>query len=140
VLTTDAHGIIRSANQAVETIIGRPAVELVGQRISGVFPVMRPPVGAKRVLDPSPIPLELAHRARPEAEEQILRCTGAPLVDTYQNLIGSLFIVQDITALKKLSPEAEPETAPAPDLQRRPNVPEIVGFLGRSRGCCTSWS
>ena len=132
VLTTDAQGMIRSANQAVEQIIGRPAAELVGQRISQVFPVLRPPVGAKRVLDPSPIPLELSHRARPNAEEQILRCTGAPLVDTYQNLIGSLFIVQDITALKKLAPETEPESTPAKGLQPRPNVPEIVGFLGRS--------
>src|SRR5205823_613615 len=125
VLTTDAHGISRSANQAVETIIGRPAAELVGQRISEVFPVLRPPVGAKRVLDPSPIPLELTHRARPDAEEQVLRCTGAPLVDTYQNLIGSLFIVQDITALKKLSAELAPETDPAPEQKLRPNVPDI---------------
>jgi PAS domain S-box-containing protein len=131
VLTTDAHGVIRSANEAVQGIIGRPAADLVGQRVSDVFPVMRPHVGPKRLLDPSPVPVELAHRSRPDAEEQILRCTSAPLVDTYQNLIGALFIVQDVTALKKLSAEAEPETPPA-DADRRPNVPEIVGFLGRS--------
>src|SRR6185312_1335053 len=52
VLTTDAQGVIRSANQAVEAIIGRPASELVGQRVSDVFPVMRPHTGAKRLLDP----------------------------------------------------------------------------------------
>jgi two-component system response regulator PilR (NtrC family) len=132
VLTTDADGVIRSTNQAVETIIGRPTNELVGRRISEVFPVLRPSVGAKRLLDFGPIPMEMAHRARPDAEEQTLRCTGAPLTDTYQNLIGSLFILQDVTALKKLSPEAEPE--PTPDeLERRAKVPQIVGFLGHSQ-------
>jgi PAS domain S-box-containing protein len=135
VLTTDADGVIRSTNQAVETIIGRPANELVGRLISEVFPVLRPSVGAKRLLDFGPIPMEMSHRARPDAEEQTLRCTGAPLTDTYQNLIGSLFILQDVTALKSLSPETDGETAPdaTPDeLQRRVNVPQIVGFLGRS--------
>ncbi len=132
VLTTDADGVIRSTNQAVETIIGLPATELVGRRISEVFPVLRPSVGAKRALDLGPIPTEMSHRPRPDAEEQILRCTGAPLTDTYQNLIGSLLILQDVTALKKLSPETEPEVAPE-EAQRRANFPQIVGFLGNSQ-------
>ena len=131
VLTTDAEGFVKSANQAIETIIGRPGAELIGRRISDVFPALRPPVGAKRVIDP--IPIELSHRARPDAEEQILRFTRAPLTDTYKNLIGSLFILQDVTQLRKLSSESLEEPA-APDDQRpRPNVPEIVGFLGRSQ-------
>ena len=132
VLTTDADGVIHSTNQAVATIIGRPANELVGRRISEVFPVLRPSVGPKRLLDFGPIPMEMSHRARPDAEEQTLRCTGAPLTDTYQNLIGSLFILQDVTALKKLSPEAEPEPTPE-ESERRAKVPQIVGFLGRSQ-------
>ena len=76
--------------------------------------------------------MEMSHRARPDGEEQTLRCTGAPLTDTYQNLIGSLFILQDVTALKKLSPEAEPEPTPE-ESERRAKVPQIVGFLGRSQ-------
>ena len=132
VLTTDADGVIHSTNQAVTTIIGRPANELVGRRISEVFPVLRPSAGAKRLLDFGPIPMEMSHRARPDAEEQTLRCTGAPLTDTYQNLIGTLFILQDVTALKKLSPEAEPEPTPE-ESERRAKVPQIVGFLGRSQ-------
>jgi PAS domain S-box-containing protein len=133
VLTTDADGVISSANQAVEAIIGRPANDLVGKRISEVLPVLRPSVGAKRLLDFGPIPTEMAHRARPDAEEQTLRCSGAPLTDTYQNLIGSLFILQDVTALKRLSPESEPDPIPPEDSERRAKVPPIVGFLGNSQ-------
>ena len=131
VLTTDAEGFVKSANQAIETIIGRPGAELIGRRISDVFPALRPPVGAKRVIDP--IPIELSHRARPDAEEQILRFTRAPLTDTYKNLIGSLFILQDVTQLRKVSAESLEEPAATDDQRPRPNVPEIVGFLGRSQ-------
>ncbi|MBI2963187.1 MAG: sigma 54-interacting transcriptional regulator [Deltaproteobacteria bacterium] len=133
VLTTDAEGVVASANQAIAAIIGRPAAELLGKRISEIFPVLRPPVGAKSVRDPSPIPIELAHRARPDAEEQTLRCTSARLSDTYQNLIGALYILQDVTGLKKLTAETLPEPAaePAPR-PRASDVPEIIGFLGRS--------
>ncbi len=131
VLTTDPEGFVKSANQAIETIIGRPGAELIGRRISDVFPALRPPVGAKRVIDP--IPIELSHRAQPDAEEQILRFTRAPLTDTYDNLIGSLFILQDVTQLRKLSSESLEEPAALDDQRPRPNVPEIVGFLGRSQ-------
>ncbi len=133
VLTTDAEGVIRSASQALENIVGRASNELIGKRISEVFPVLRPSVGAKRALDLGPIPIEISHRTRPDGEEQILRCTSALLSDTYQNLIGSLFIVQDVTELKKLSPEISPEPTPE-ELQRRANLPQIVGFLGHSQG------
>jgi PAS domain S-box-containing protein len=131
VLTTDADGVIRSASQAVETIIGRAPTELIGRRVSEVFPVLRPSVGAKRPHDLGPIPIEISYRAKPDGEEQILRCTSAPLSDTYQNVIGSLFILQDVTALKRLSPETEPEPTPE-EVRRRANAPQIVGFLGHS--------
>ncbi len=133
VLTTNAEGVIGSANQAITTIIGKPAADLVGKRIAEVFPVLRPPVGAKSVRDPSPIPIELAYSSKPDAEEQTLRCTSARLSDTYQNLIGALYIFQDVTRLKKLTAEALPEPAAEPASSRRAtDVPEIIGFLGRS--------
>jgi two-component system, NtrC family, response regulator PilR len=132
VVTTDAEGIIKSANQAIDTIVGRPGAELIGQRISDVFPVLRPPVGPNRMIDASAMPIELSHRAGPDAEEQILRFTRAPLTDTYKNLIGALFILQDVTQLKKLSAESLEEPTTPEDQRPRPKVPEIVGFLGRS--------
>jgi len=132
IFTTDASGIIQSANQAASAIIARPASELIGQRISDILPVLRPPLGAKRVLDPSPIPLELTRRPNPEAPEQTLRISSAPLTDTYRNLIGSLYILQDITPLKKLVVEEEPETTALPEAPFKTDVPEIHGFLGRS--------
>jgi len=132
VLTTDADGIINAANQAIETIVGRGAAGLLGRRISEVFPVLRPPVGSKRVFDPSPIPIELTHRARPDAAEQVLRCTSAPLTDTYQNLIGTLYIVQDITPLKEFAAEPEPEPSPTAKALERSDLPRISGLLGQS--------
>jgi PAS domain S-box-containing protein len=132
VLTTDADGIIKSANQAIETIVGRGAAGLLGRRISEVFPVLRPPVGPKRVFDPSPIPIELTHRATPDAEEQVLRCTSAPLADTYQNLIGTLYIVQDVTPLKDFAAEPEPEPSPIAKALQRSDLPRISGLLGQS--------
>ncbi len=132
VITTDAEGTIKSANQAIDTIVGRPGAELVGQRISDVFPVLRAPVGPNRVIDASAMPIELSHRARADADEQILRFTRAPLTDTYKNVIGSLFILQDVTQLKKLSAETLEEPSTSEDERPRPKVPEIVGFLGRS--------
>jgi two-component system response regulator PilR (NtrC family) len=132
VLTTDANGVVQSANQAVTTIIGRPAAELVGRHVSDIFPVLRPPVGAKRVLDTSPIPIELSHRAGEEAPEQILRFSTAPLTDTYRNLIGALYIIQDITAVKRLAEEEEAAPAALTEDPFKGEVPAIHGFLGRS--------
>jgi two-component system, NtrC family, response regulator PilR len=133
ILTTDAEGSIRSANQAIETILGKPAGEILGQRIYSLFPVLRPPVGAKRLIDPSHAPIELSHRTRADGPEQILRCTSAPLADTYQNVIGALFILQDITALKDLD-EEEPQEEPAlQELKSKAKAPPIVGFLGQSQ-------
>ena len=132
VLTTDANGVVQSANDAVTTIVGKPAADVVGRNISDIFPLLRPPVGAKRVLDPSPIPIELSHRAGGEAPEQILRFSTAPLTDTYRNLIGTLYIVQDITAVKKLAAEEEAATAALAEDPFKGEMPQIHGFLGRS--------
>lgn len=133
VITTDAEGMISSANQAVERILGIRSIDLVGRLISDVFPVLRPPVGPKRVLDPSPIPAELLHRQSLEAPEQVLRCTSFRLSDTYQNLIGSLYIVQDVTPLKKLVEEAEATNPPELPVEEPPAPAiNIDGMLGHS--------
>lgn len=131
VVTTDAEGVIRSANQAAERIIGASSTDLVGKMISDVFPVLRPPVGAKRVLDPSPTPIELAHRPKLEVPEQILRCTSFRIGDTYQNPIGALYIFQDITILKVLEAR-QAETGNAPEAPAEELPPRIDGMLGGS--------
>ncbi|MGH7898386.1 MAG: sigma-54 interaction domain-containing protein [Candidatus Binatia bacterium] len=133
IVTTDADGAIRSANQAIETILGKPAGEILGRRLYHLFPVLRPPIGAKRLIDSSAGPIELAHRGRPDGPEQTLRCTSAPLADTYQNVIGALFIFQDITALRAAEPQEPPAELARDDVKMKAKVPPIVGFLGQSQ-------
>ncbi len=134
VLTTDPEGRIQSANRAVETILGRAPAALVGKPIGEVLPLLRPPFGSKPMLDASPTPIELAHRSAPDGPEQTLRCSIAPLTDTYQNVIGRLFILQDVSEIKRLEEEASGEPEPeAPDEALRPPPPPVPGLLGRSR-------
>jgi two-component system response regulator PilR (NtrC family) len=132
VLTTDADGRIQSANPAIETILGLRPPDLVGKPIGEVLPVLRPPFGSKPMIDASPFPIELSRRADPGAAEQILRCSSVPLTDTYQNLIGRLFILQDVSEIKRLEQEAARESAPPHEVQIPP-PPPVAGLLGQSR-------
>ncbi len=134
VLTTDPDGCIQSANRAVEAILGRAPAALVGKSIGEVLPLLRPPFGSKPMLDASPTPIELTHRSSAEGPEQRLRCSIAPLTDTYQNVIGRLFILQDVSEIKRLEQEAsrEEEAAADHEVQKPPPAP-IAGLLGESR-------
>src|SRR5207249_8427709 len=49
-------------------------------------------------------PTEFTHRMADD-RELLLRCATAPLRDTYENAIGALYIVQDITALRGVRSE-----------------------------------
>ncbi|MGH7858612.1 MAG: PAS domain-containing protein, partial [Candidatus Binatia bacterium] len=111
ILTTDSHGRIESANQAVETILGRRAADVIGKRIVEIFPVLRPPLGKRHVLGPNPVPTELSYSAGPGTEARILRCISAALADTYDNPIGMLFILQDITTITEMMEERDEQDA-----------------------------
>ncbi len=135
VLTTDNEGGIESANRAVESILGRQAEEILGRSIVEIFPVLRPPVGSKRVFGPSLIPTELLYAPGFDGVQKILRCTSAPLADTYQNPIGMLFILQDITTLVNLvqqtAREEEPVSLAASSVVAK--TPSVAGLVGQSR-------
>lgn len=134
VLTTDNEGGIESANRAVESILGRRAEEIIGRSIVEIFPVLRPPVGSKRVFGPSLIPTELLYAPRFDSVQKILRCTSAPLADTYQNPIGMLFILQDITTLVSLVQAArEEEPVSLVSNFAAAKTPSVAGLVGQSR-------
>ena len=134
-LTVGDDGIVQSVVGVAASILRREPSEIVGQSIGDVFPVLRPPLGSVRPLDPGAIPSELAYRAPAgkdgdEEIERLFRCRTVRLEDTYGTPLNStLYIFQDVTRprdLERKAPEAptEPEKAtPLVDLE---------GMIGRS--------
>jgi PAS domain S-box-containing protein len=129
VLTTDETGRIDSANRASAAVLGRAPEDLIGRKVVEIFPVLRSPVGPNPVLGPDTLPTEIRYRHPESGQERVLRCIRAPLTDTYENPIGMLFILQDVSALAALaagagngSGEDRAATESPP-----PGLPGIVG-------------
>ena len=103
-IITDTEGYITSANQTAEEVAGAVAAELVGRDVGAVFPPLRhTSAGRLQFLQSSSAiqPTEFVHRTA-EGRELILRCSAVPVRDTYENSIGSLYILQDMSVLRRL--------------------------------------
>ena len=102
-ITTDASGSVTSANQIAEQVAGLTVSELLGRDIGAVFPPLRhTAAGRLQFLQSSNAiqPTEFIHRLT--EQELTVRCSAVPLHDTYRNPIGSLYILQDVSALRRL--------------------------------------
>ncbi|HVO24983.1 MAG TPA: sigma 54-interacting transcriptional regulator [Candidatus Margulisiibacteriota bacterium] len=115
-ITTDVAGCVTSANATAEEVAGMPAAELMGREMGSIFAPLRHTVsGRQQFLQSSSTiqPTEFIHRLG-DSSELNLRCSTAPLRDTYGNPIGALYILQDVSALRRLEErlctEAEPGT------------------------------
>jgi transcriptional regulator with PAS, ATPase and Fis domain len=121
-ITTDAEGRITAIDSVGEEIVGRPQRDLVGVDLGDVFAALRMTPSARlRFLQSSAAaePVEFSHPAR-DGIVCHLRCVGAPLTSTFGHLIGALYVLQNITALKQLV--AEPNDAAALDELCGPEV------------------
>lgn len=102
-VTTDLDGCITSANPVAADLAGRPSGELIGTDLGQVFPALRHTSTGRLSFLQSPESNPTEFRFLKEGDgEHILRCSAALLRDTYQNPIGALFILQDVTGLRRL--------------------------------------
>ncbi|GIW46051.1 MAG: hypothetical protein KatS3mg077_3333 [Candidatus Binatia bacterium] len=102
-ITTDLDGYITSANPVAGELVGRDAAALTGTDLGSLFPALRHTGTGRLSFLQSPEHNATEFRfARDGDGERVLRCSGALLRDTYRNPIGGLFILQDVTALRRL--------------------------------------
>jgi two-component system response regulator PilR (NtrC family) len=134
-MTTDADGRVTSANHVAEELAGARAADLIGKDIGTIFPPLRSTVTGRLPLLQSLIidPTEFTRR-RGDGDERVVRCSAAILRDTYQNPIGALFILQDISALRRLESrlhaQADDEVV-AQELEMD-DTPAADGLIGNS--------
>ena len=134
VLTVGDDGIVQSVVGVAASILRREPSEIVGRSIGDVFPVLRPPLGSVRPLDPGAIPSELAYRAPgkdgDEEVERLFRCRTVRLEDTYGTPLNStLYIFQDVTRSRDLERKA-PEAPTEPE--KATPIVDLEGMIGRS--------
>ena len=82
-------------------------------------------------------PTEFTHGAA-DGRELILRCSAISLRDTYQNPIGALYILQDITTLRRLEQRLQDESVDAV-LAEETSGDEMLstdGLTGQSPAIC----
>jgi len=106
-LTTDPEGRITSADAVAAELIGQPPASLIGRDVGAVFPPLRQTPAARLAFLQSSAasdPVEFVHPGADGAAGQ-LRCVAAPLASTFGHLIGALYVLQNVTALKELADE-----------------------------------
>ncbi len=110
-VTTDAEGRILAVERSGEGIFDDAAAEaLRGQDIGDVFPSLKLTAGARLRFLQSPgamEPIEFAHETGSENVRD-LRCSMAPLRDTFANTIGVLYVLQDVTPLREIDDDPPP--------------------------------
>ena len=110
-ITTDPDGHITSANQIAEELIGRQAAGVTGADIGTVFaPLRQTATGRLQFLQSSSSvqPTEFRHHTE-KGRQLTVRCSALVLQDTYRHVIGALYILQDITALRQLEQRLQAE-------------------------------
>jgi PAS domain S-box-containing protein len=99
VLVVGANEQVRSANPALQQILGLSAAGMVGRDVHWLIPCLRSAESDAGGAEPGPV--ECEHRAS-DGSTRRLRVKRGALRDTYGNLCGSLLIVQDVTRLLEL--------------------------------------
>jgi PAS domain S-box-containing protein len=133
-ITTDVEGCVTSVNRVAEDMAGAKGADVLGKDIGTIFSPLRHTVaGRLQFLQSSSAiqPTEFAHRL-PEAQELILRCSAVPLRDTYQNPIGALYILQDVSVLRRLEERLQAEGEDAALAEAPDDVPPNDGLIGSS--------
>jgi PAS domain S-box-containing protein len=139
-ITTDTEGCVTSLNQAAEELAGASAMALMGKDVGTIFtPLRLTATGRLQFLQSSSSvqPTEFTHSAD-AGRELVLRCSAVALRDTYQNPIGALYILQDITTLRQLEQRLHDETlgdALAEEVGAD-DAPSSDGLTGQSPAMC----
>jgi two-component system response regulator PilR (NtrC family) len=139
-ITTDAFGSVTSANQTAEEVTGTAAADLLGRDVGEIFPPLRhTAAGRLQFLQSCSAiqPTEFNHHPADDDRELNLRCSAVPLRDTYSNPIGCLYILQDVSVLRRLEErlctDASPdETEDAIDVVDGDDAPSADGLIGSS--------
>lgn len=102
-ITTDLDGRITSANPVALELAGKQGSSLIGADLGAVFPPLRHTNTGRLSFLQSPESNATEFRFAKEGDgERIFRCSAALLRDTYHNPIGALFILQDVTGLRRM--------------------------------------
>jgi two-component system response regulator PilR (NtrC family) len=99
-------------DETASQLSGVAASRMVGADVGSTFPALRLAQSARLRFLQSTLalePIEFAHQTNGH-EPLHLRCTAAPLKDTYGHSIGALYVLQDITSLKSLEVQPAPGT------------------------------
>jgi two-component system response regulator PilR (NtrC family) len=109
-VTTDTDGCVTSVNHTAEELVGSRTAELLGKDVGAIFSALRhTAAGRLQFLQSSSVqPTEFTYRAS-DGRELTLRCAAVILRDTYHNPIGALYILQDITVLRRLEQRFQDE-------------------------------
>jgi two-component system response regulator PilR (NtrC family) len=134
-ITTDADGSVTSLNQTAEEVAGLGAQEMLGKDLGAIFtPLRHTANGRLRFLQSSSAqPTEFTHRTQ-DGREVVLRCSAVSLQDTYQNPIGGLYILQDISTLRELEQRFQNESVEEVLAEDPPadDTPSTDGLIGHS--------
>ena len=103
-MTTDSQGIILAVDTQGEGIFsGQPMERFRGKDIGVIFPALKltPSARLRFLQSPGAIePIEFSYE--PDGAESAIevRCSTAPLRDTFGHALGALYVFQDVTALR----------------------------------------
>ena len=138
-VTTDVDGRILTVDNAGKGIFADQSTDILrGKDLGEVFPPLKltPSARLRFLQSPGAIePIEFAQLR--EGEEPVqLRCSTAPLRDTFGHTIGALYVFQDVSELHEI--ETEPEESSIAELSNlvengevEPSTP-IDGLYGKS--------
>jgi len=135
VIVSEGEGTIVSANATAGEILGRATRELVGQKVEAVLP------GVPEGSEPIEVPIGKGERELEEGEggQRIVRIKAAPITDTFHHPLGSVFILQDITAIRYMERRLKQEEEITRWTRRLngPGKPPVVstyeGIVGQSK-------
>jgi len=115
-VTTDAEGKILNVESKGDGVFANDEGEqLRGRDIGDVFPALKLTQSARLRFLQSPgtvDPIEFTLEGEAEDPATEIRCSTAPLRDTFGHAIGALYVLQDITALREVA-EVEPTESEA---------------------------
>ena len=139
-LTTDSEGHILAVDSHGDGVLADAEIQSArGRDIGDLFPALKltPSARLRFLQSPGALePLEFSYEKEGVEEVTDLRCSTAPLRDTFGHPIGALYVLQDITALRDLEEEevsesvaelSAPENEPTGELVERSD-----GLYGKS--------
>ena len=128
IFVTDTNGVIEYANDPMGEIVNTAPQLLIGQRVEDVFPLLE-----TSGLPAAPFEFSLQGQGKC-SKERTLRLVNSYLLDTYDNRIGLLYSIQDVTSVKglerSLQETQELERLGTKSTDSPPTAP--IGLVGQS--------